>query len=97
MLSFFARNYKEAQSYIQPLIMLAILPPLLSMIMETKLSSKTALIPIANVSLATTAILGGTYSVVDLILTFASMSLFALLVLYLASLLIFKEKVLFRS
>jgi len=97
LLSFFARNYKEAQSYIQPLIMLAILPPLLSMIMETKLSSTTALIPIANVSLATKAILGGTYSVVDLILTFASMSLFALLVLYLASLLIFKEKVLFRS
>jgi sodium transport system permease protein len=97
LLSFFARNYKEAQSYIQPLIMLAILPPLLSMIMETKLSSTTALIPIANVSLATKAILGGTYSVVDLILTFASMSLLALLVLYLASLLVFKEKVLFRS
>ncbi len=97
LLSFFARNYKEAQSYIQPLIMLAILPPLLSMIMETKLSRTTALIPIANVSLATKAILGGTYSVVDLILTFASMSLLALLVLYLASLLIFKEKVLFRS
>ncbi len=97
MLSFFARNFKEAQSYIQPLIYLAILPPLLSMIMETKLSSITALIPIANVSLATKAILGGTYSVVDVILTFGSMSLFALLVLYLASLMILKERVLFRS
>jgi sodium transport system permease protein len=97
MLSFFARNFKEAQSYIQPLIYLAILPPLLSMILETKLTSTTALIPIANVSLATKAILGGTYSVIDLILTFGSMSLCALLVLYLASLLILKEKVLFRS
>jgi len=97
LLSFFARNFKEAQSYIQPLVLLAILPPLLSMIMEAKLSSTSALIPIANVSLATKAILGGTYSVVDLTLTFVSMSLFALLVLYLASLLILKEKVLFRS
>jgi len=97
LLSFFARNYKEAQSYIQPLIYLAIFPPLVSMILETKLSSTTALIPIANISLATKAILGGTYSVVDLILTFGSMSLLALLVLYLASLLILKEKVLFRS
>ena len=97
LLSFFARNYKEAQSYIQPLIYLAIFPPLLSMIMETKLSGASDLIPIANVSLATKAILGGTYSALDLILTFGSMSLYALLVLYLASLLILIEEVLFRS
>ncbi len=50
-ISAFARSLKEAQYYVTPVMLVAILPGLLAMGQEVALNAFTALIPIANVAL----------------------------------------------
>ncbi len=50
-LSLFAKSYKEAQSYISPLMIFAIVPSMASMVPDLEITVKTACIPILNVSL----------------------------------------------
>ncbi len=59
-LSLFAKSFKEAQSIINPLMIFIIVPAFIGLMPGTELDTKTALIPILNVSLATKAIIAET-------------------------------------
>src|SRR5207302_8527622 len=50
-MSSFAKSYKEAQSYIMPLIFIVIIPAIAAMLPGVELTPKLALVPILNVSL----------------------------------------------
>lgn len=62
MVTTYAKSYKEAQSIISPMMIIVILPAVIGMMPGIKLSFSTALIPIANISLATKEIIAGTIS-----------------------------------
>ncbi|MEZ5042245.1 MAG: ABC transporter permease [Saprospiraceae bacterium] len=80
-----ANSYKEAQSYVSPLMMLIIIPAVLSQMPGMELNSSTALVPMLNISLGIGAVLKGSFSTA-LVATVASMALiYALLALFFAS------------
>lgn len=77
MLSIYARSFKEAQSYISPLMIIIVLPAIIGMLPGVRLDISTALIPILNVSLAAKEIISGTAETVPLMLTFLSLIVYA--------------------
>jgi sodium transport system permease protein len=96
-ISLFAKSYKEAQSYITPLMFLVIIPAVASMLPGVELSSKLALIPILNVSLLCKELVTGTYHWNYVILIFLSTCVYAAVALFLAVKMFQREEVLFRS
>ncbi len=92
-----ARSYKEAQSYIQPLIIVVILPALASLLPGVELNPKLALVPILNVSLVSKEILTGNYPWGMIALIFGSSCLYAAAALFVAVRQFHREEVLFRS
>jgi len=78
-LSLFARSFKEAQSIINPLMIVIIVPAFVGLMPGMELNTKTALIPILNVSLATKEIIAGT--ITPFILAEVYLSLIALAVI----------------
>lgn len=80
-----ANSYKEAQSYVSPLMMMIIIPAVMSQMPGMELNSSTALIPMLNISLAIGAILKGGFST-TLVATVAGMALlYAVVALFFAS------------
>lgn len=75
-LSIYAKSFKEAQSLITPFNIVIIFPALIGMMPGMELTSKTALIPIMNVALATKDVLAG--SIDPILLAEVYLSLFAL-------------------
>ena len=55
----FAKSYKEAQSYTQPMLIVVIMPAVIGMLPGIELTTKTALIPILNLSLVCKEMLSG--------------------------------------
>lgn len=96
-LSLFARSYKEAMTYLSPMMIMVILPTMLSMLPGFKASLPVAMIPVANVSLAMKEILNGQYSWGFLGVTFVSLIVLAVLSLFFAVAQFNRERVLFRS
>jgi sodium transport system permease protein len=96
-LSIFARSYKEAQSYISPLLIIIIMPAMASFLPGLELSSGIAFIPFINMSLALKEVLLGTYNWGYIGLIFLSTALYAGLAVLVARLLFEKEQVLFRT
>ena len=96
-ISLFAKNYKEAQSYIGPLMFLVIVPAMAAMLPGVELNTVLALIPIANVSLIMKELLTGGMPVGFLIATFASTAFYAGIALHIAYTLFQREDVLFRT
>lgn len=95
-ISSFARSYKEAQSYLTPLMMIVIFPAMVSFIPGVTLSFKLALVPILNVAQVIREILGGEISF--LVYTVAALSniFYALLAFLWAKKLFEREEILFR-
>ena len=58
-----ANSFKEAQSYVTPLMFVVIIPAMLSMIPGIELNWQTVWIPILNISLATKEIIAGTIDI----------------------------------
>lgn len=80
-----ANSYKEAQSYVSPLMMIIIIPAVMSQMPGMELNSTTALIPMLNISLAIGAVLKGGFST-SLVALVAGMALiYAVLALFFAS------------
>jgi sodium transport system permease protein len=96
-ISISARNYREAQAYVTPLIFLVILPAMASFIPGIELNARLALVPILNVSLASKEILAGSYPWGMLGLIFLSTSVYAGAALYVAYRQFQREEVLFRT
>jgi len=96
-ISLFAKSYKEAQSYISPLMIVVILPAVAAMLPGVELTSKLALIPILNVSLLCKELVTGTYHWNFIALIFLSTCVYAAGALFLAVKMFQREDVLFRS
>jgi sodium transport system permease protein len=96
-ISVFAKSYKEAQSYISPLMIVVILPAVASILPGVELNARLALIPILNTSLVSKEIVSGTYHWNYIALIFGSSCFYAALALFTAVKLFQREDVLFRS
>ena len=68
-ISIYARTFKEAQNYMQPLSMVVFFPIIISIMPNMELTAKTAFIPVTNVALAIKEIVKGTvdYTFIGLI------------------------------
>jgi len=71
--SIYAKSFKEAQSTIQPALILVIIPLAIGMMPGIKLTFLTALIPVLNVALASKEIVAGTIDYGLLVVVFISL------------------------
>jgi len=92
----FAKSYKEAQSYISPLMFVVIVPAVAAML-PIDLDAKLALVPILNASLLCKELVTGTYHWNYIAIIFLSMCVYAAAALFLAVKMFQREDVLFRS
>lgn len=95
-LSIYARSFKESQSYMGGLIMIAIFPIVLSMIPGTKLEGVWVWVPLTNVSLAMKELMKGTMDYFALLGIFGSTVIIAGILLAFSVHWFNREKVLFR-
>ena len=96
-ISLFARSFKEAQTYVTPLIFMTIIPSMVSLAPGIELNLKLALIPILNVSLVCKEIMTGTWSWPYITLIFGSTAIYAGLALVVAVKLFQREEVIMRT
>jgi sodium transport system permease protein len=93
----FAKSYKEAQSYVTPLMFVVILPAMVSFLPGFELDWRLALIPVVNISMATKEVLLGTYKWSFILLIFISTFIYAGFSIFVTKRLFEKEEVLFRT
>jgi sodium transport system permease protein len=96
-IALFAKSYKEAQSYIAPLMFLVVVPAVAAMLPGVELTPKLSIVPLLNVSLLCKELVTGEYHWNYIVLIFASTCLYAAGALYLAVKMFQRESVLFRS
>ena len=96
-LALFAKSYKEAQSYVSPLLIVIILPAMMSMLPGVELNAKLALVPVLNVSLVCKEMLSGVWHWPYLALIFGSTAVYAAAALAFAVAMFKRESVLFRT
>ncbi len=96
-LSLFAKSFKEAQSYISPLMIVVVLPAIASLLPGVELTPTLALIPVLNTSLVSKEIIAGTFHWNLIALIFISSSVYAGLAIAVAVKLFQREDVLFRT
>jgi sodium transport system permease protein len=96
-ISLFAKSFKEAQSYLSPLIVVIILPAVIGMLPGVELNPRLALVPILNVSLVSKELVSGVWHWGYIALIFGSSSLYAALALGLAARMFNREEVMFRA
>jgi sodium transport system permease protein len=94
--SLFAKSYKEAQSYITPMMVFVIVPAVAAML-PIDLTGKLALVPVLNASLLCKELVTGTYHWNYIAIIFVSTSVYAAAALFFAVKLFQREDVLFRS
>jgi sodium transport system permease protein len=93
----FAKSYKEAQSYVSPLMFVVILPAMVSFIPGIELNWGLAFVPIVNISLAAREVLLGAFRWEFIGLIFLSTFIYASFSIFVTKRLFEKEKVLFRT
>jgi len=96
-ISTFAKSYKEAQSYLGPLMFMVILPAIVSMLPGVELNAKLALVPILNIALVIREVLTGSYPWGSMAFVFASTCVYAAIALAAAVHMFSREDVLFRA
>lgn len=96
-ISLFAKSYKEAQSYVSPLIIVVIMPAMIGMMPGIDLNAKTALIPILNLSLACKEMLSGIWNWHYIAIIFGSSCVYAAIALAFAVWQFKREDVMFRA
>lgn len=95
-LSIYARSFKEAQGYMNPLIVLLFFPVILAIIPGIELKGVWAWIPLTNVALAIKELIKGTMDYVQLFSIFGSSVILAGALLAFCVYWFNQEKVLFR-
>jgi len=88
-----ANSYKEAQSYVSPLMMLVMIPSMLAGMPGSELTLQNAWVPVYNVALAISALLKGTADTTLMLAVTGASLLTGVLALYLASLTFGNENV----
>jgi sodium transport system permease protein len=96
-LSLFAKSFKEAQSYLSPLMIVVVLPAVAALLPGVELTPTLALLPVLNTSLVSKEIITGTYHWNLIALIFLSSSVYAGVALAVAVKLFQREDVLFRT
>src|SRR5579863_3551831 len=96
-LSLFAKSFKEAQSYISPLMIVVVLPAVAALLPGVELTPALALLPVLNTSLVSKEIISGTYHWDLIALIFLSSSAYASIASAIAVKLFQEEDVLFRT
>jgi sodium transport system permease protein len=92
-----AKSYKEAQSYITPLFLVAVIPAMVSLLPGVKLNPGMALIPIVNFSLLIKELFLGDWSWTSFTLSVLSNLIYAAIA-FTAAVMVFKnERILFRT
>ncbi|OYT72531.1 MAG: hypothetical protein CFK52_04865 [Chloracidobacterium sp. CP2_5A] len=97
ILSSFARNQKEAQSYSLPFVMVVILPALLSLFVGDENPLGMSVIPLLNCALAIKQALSGSLTLGFFALTFVSSAVYAAIAIAAGTALFNREEILFRS
>ena len=95
--SLFAKSFKEAQSYISPLMIVVILPAVMGTLPGIELSWKTALVPITSLSLVCKEMLSGVWNWHFITLVFSSQVVYAAIALWLCVKMFNRESVIFRA
>ena len=93
----FAKSYKEAQSYVAPMIFLIIMPAVVGMLPGIDLNARLALVPILNLSLVCKEMLSGIWHWNYIALIFGSSCVYAAVALTLAVKMFNREDVIFRA
>ena len=96
-IALFAKSYKEAQSYISPLMIVVIMPAVIGMLPGVEMDSRLSVIPVLNTSLICKEIATGTYHWHNIATILISTSVYAAIALFLAVRLFQREDVLFRT
>jgi sodium transport system permease protein len=96
-IALFSRSSKEAHSYLQPLLIVIIIPAVASVLPGVELNYRLALIPVLNVSLVSKEVLSGTFHWNYIALIFGSTCVYAAAALFGAVALFKRESVLFRT
>jgi len=93
----FARSSKEANTYLQPMLLLAIIPALVAALPGVDFNYGLAFVPILNMSLLCKELLTGTCHWGHVLVVFGSMTVYAALAVAAAVALFKRESVLFRT
>ena len=93
----FARSAKEANTYLQPMLLLAIIPAIVAALPGVDFNYALAFIPVLNMSLLCKELLAGSYHWGHVLAVFGSMTLYAALAVAAAVALFKRESVLFRT
>jgi sodium transport system permease protein len=96
-ISLFAKSYKEAQSYVSPLIIVVIMPAVVGMLPGIELTAKTSMVPILSLSLVCKEMLSGVWHWNFIALIFGSSCLYAAIALAFAVRMFNREDVMFRA
>jgi ABC-type Na+ efflux pump permease subunit len=92
-----AKSFKEAQSYLTPLLLVAILPAMVSAIPGVKLNTQMALIPIVNFSQLIKELMLGDWTWTGFTLALLSNLIYAAIAFAVAVRVFKNERVLFRT
>ncbi len=95
--SLFAKSFKEAQSYLAPMIIVVIMPAVIGMLPGIELTVRTALIPILNLSLVCKEMLSGVWHWNYIALIFGSTAIYAGIALATCVRMFNREDVMFRT
>lgn len=96
-LSLFAKSFKEAQTYVSPLVVLIILPGVLGMLPGVELNARLALVPILNIALVSKELVSGVWHWDLIALIFGSTCVYAAVALAWCVRMFNREDVLFRA
>jgi sodium transport system permease protein len=96
-ISLFAKSFKEAQSYVSPLIIVIVMPAVIGMLPGVELNARLALVPILNVSLVSKELVSGVWHWNYIALIFASSCIYAAGALAAAVWMFNRESVIFRT
>lgn len=93
----FAKSYKEAQSYVAPMMIIVIMPAIIGMLPGIDLNARLALVPLLNLSLVCKEMLSGVWHWNYIALIFGSTCVYAAIALSLAVRMFKRESVIFRA
>lgn len=92
-----AKSYREAQSYVAPLIMVVILPAMMAMMPGVEMNAKLALVPVLNVALLSKELVSGVFHWPVIATVFGSLCVYAGLSLAWCVRMFNREDVIFRT
>jgi sodium transport system permease protein len=95
--SLFAKSYKEAQTYAQPVVFIGIIPLGIGMLPGIDLNMRLALVPVLNISLVCKEMLSGVWHWGYIAAIFATTAVYAAAALALAVRMFRSEGVIFRT